>query len=175
MRLISLALWGICSLLHAQTVNPVSLDYRDRGFRLDENGSPFVDVQMENRSPKAVHAIGLLVLIKDGEGKTARNFTHWIGMPLPGQPPVLAPGARRVFTLALVQPSEDPALARHSLEIRLDYVRFGDGSDWGPDKTRSSFYFTGFESGARIQKQHLRALLLKEGDAALRKYLEENR
>lgn len=175
MKVIWLALWGICGMLCAQSVNPVSLTYSDRGFRLDEHGSPSVDIQMESRSPKPVRAIALMVMLRDEEGKTVRSFTHWIGMTLPGQPPALAPGGKRTYHLPLVQLPEDPSLARHNLELRVDYVRFSDGSDWGPDKTRSSFYFSGFETGARFQRQRLLDLLQREGEAAVRQYLEANR
>lgn len=54
-------------------------------------------------------------------------------------------------------------------------MRFADGTDWGPDRTKSYLYFKGFESGARFQRDHLRQLLKSGGEAALKEYLEQNR
>jgi|YNPMSStandDraft_1061717.scaffolds.fasta_scaffold41856_1 hypothetical protein len=164
-------------LLAAQEATPVALSYPEHGFAADSNGSPYVTIEIENRSSKTITAAGLQVLLKNPQGAVVHNSTFWTAnslAPVAGAPAFL-PGARRTQRLMLPRLEQNPKLEGMHLEVRADYVRFADGTDWGPDRTKSSLYFKGFESGARFQRDHLRQVLKTGGEAALKEYLEQNR
>lgn len=169
--------FGFSCLLVAQVATPVALSYPEQGFPVDSNGSPFVTIEIENRSSKKITAAGLQVLLKDAQGAVVHDSTFWTANSLAPVPdaPAFLPGARRTQRLMLPRLEQNPKLEGMRLEIRADYVRFADGTDWGPDRTKSSLYFKGFESGARFQRDHLRQMMKAGGEAALKEYLEQHR
>lgn len=165
-----------CFALCAPAENPIALEYPKSGFLRDEHGAPHIELRTENRAAKAVSALGLQIVLKDSAGRVVADTVHTIGPLLAAGPkePLLGAGRARSWRLPLPQPRGNASLQGCTLEVRVDYARFVDGSDWGPDRLRTSQYFSGFESGARLQRRAVRELLEKEGEAGLRKYLREN-
>ncbi len=165
-----------CLALYAPAENPIALEYPKSGFPRDEHGAPYVELRTENRAARAASALGFQIVLQDSAGKVVADTVHTIGPLLtPGsKEPLLGPGRTRSWRLPLPQPQGNVSLQDCTLEVRVDYVRFVDGSDWGPDQLRTSQYFSGFESGARLQRRAVRELLDREGEAGLRKYLGEN-
>lgn len=165
-----------CFALCAPGESPITLEYPKSGFPRDEHGAPYIELRTENRTARAASALGLQIVLHDSGGRAVADTVHTIGPAFAAGPkePLLAPGRTRSWRLPLPQPQGNPTLQGCTLEVRVDYVRFSDGSDWGPDRLRTSQYFSGFENGARMQRQAVRELLDKEGEAGLRKYLREN-
>jgi hypothetical protein len=165
-----------CFALCAAAENPITLEYPKSGFPRDEHGAPYVELRTENRTARAASALGLQIVLRDSAGRVVADTVHTIGPLLAAgrKEPLLGPGRTRSWRLPLPQPQGNVSLQDCTLEVRADYVRFGDGSDWGPDQLRTSQYFSGFESGARMQRQAVRELLDREGETGLRKYLAEN-
>lgn len=54
-----------------------------------------------------------------------------------------------------------------SYRPRVDFVRFPDGTQWGPDEDKQSLHFAGIRLGVTATRQYLKMLLRQRGIEAV--------
>lgn len=140
-KVVPLVVLSLTPLL-AQTEGPVKLIDIHR----PDNKAP-VEVTVANDSTKKIEALVFRTTFLDDHGKISFINTVTVAfspvLPKATTPPIM-PGERRAIKLG----SEVPP-GTTDRRVELDYVRFQDGTHWGPDRAKKSQYIEGLRIGAR--------------------------
>lgn len=115
-----------------------------------------LEVELYNQSTKGIIAYAVATR---SSGPLTGRIAELKG-PRPGVD-VIADSAR--WTAELNVPPDDP----QGSEIYVDYVKFDDGTTWGPNNSHYGEWVDGFLMGYRSGKAGLRSLLHRDGVEAL--------
>jgi hypothetical protein len=124
---------------------------------------------IRNLSPKAVHGYVLRIDLLDIQGRshTGRTFSAEKS-PLPGAKGQLSPGESWIENWSLgVEHIDNIPVQFTGARIYVDYVRFADGSSWGPDKRGQGIAIGRARQGALEERSRLKRLLAERGVQAL--------
>jgi hypothetical protein len=124
---------------------------------------------MKNVSSKPVRGYILIVEAFDDREKPLGGRTLMAEkIPIPGRSEVIAPGASWTerSSLGFRWVNEVPVVMV-SAKVLLDYVRFDDGSSWGPNKSRQSVGLGRMRQGVLFERSRLQKLLAEKGVQAV--------
>lgn len=113
------------------------------------------EVELYNQSTKGVVAYAVRIRRSGLSGRTGS-----VKGPRPGVDVIPDSTSWTTGVQLTAQPEEEA-------EIYIDFVRFDDGSTWGPNDTHYAEWVEGFLAGYRGAKSGLRSLLKRDGVEAL--------
>lgn len=132
--------------------------------------NPQLLVRLKNQSTKAVEAISVVVEYFDERGDSRGTVTLSECADMLANSQLAGPGAEWELNPSQLPLGAEPG--RGSYRARIDFVRFRDGTEWGPDEAKESLRFTGIRSGVAATRQYLKTLLRQRGVEAVIQELE---
>lgn len=135
------AVFSIALLLMGQPSDPISISV---GALVPNEKGPIVPIDITNNSSKPVGAYAVFVDVFEN-GKLAASTAEW-SVADPGYE--WMPGSR-VSIKHLHLPRHADGTYSNNYKAYVDYVKFVDGSEWGPDQHKYSLMIAGFTAGLR--------------------------
>lgn len=171
-RLVVLSLFLSCTavLCSAETEQPLVISSQSV---TESAGWSVLHLNLTNTSNKPVVGYAVLVKFNNSSGQLAHPYAtsiNLMGLEPPPAPQSVSPGSStQVETHIPRQAPSGPSLGVQGVSV--DYVRFSDGSSWGPDTAHESKKIDGIETGWHTAAIAIKQMLTQQGVDAVENYL----
>lgn len=161
-----LSLAGGVTTLAQSVTDPAPLSVAEKV--LTSTTPPTIDLTVTSRSTKNVTAYSVILQAVNPEGQLGPKITQTVVVAF--NPPMsnvpypngLKTGdSQHTNSLSAVFAPDRQVVKNHTVSV--DYVRFNDGSTWGPDSMKTSLKVAGILKGWQLSNFHLKEVMQTGG------------